>query len=235
MSAVLTATALMMMQPYGMAGVALAFTLAGVYIALMVLIVTVKCCSRDSNAQPDIERQASHLNDAPPPYDQVVTKPPSYRTLFFPSPPRLLAALATNPGLMTPPGDTKTASGLAASFGAPLSAADGNGLTTPLPTVHGTLPSSYPVRGVTPGGVSRTQDEVRAPSEGDTTERRAGEEGSTVPEGEPGSSAPSSPPSRPRTPRRVRFELADSESDGGPESPEPLPDETIAEADSSKS
>lgn len=57
MSAVLTATALMMMQPYGLAGVALAFTIAGVYIALMVLIVTVKCCSWDSNAQPDVERQ----------------------------------------------------------------------------------------------------------------------------------------------------------------------------------
>ncbi|XP_047495107.1 kinesin-like protein KIF21B [Penaeus chinensis] len=232
MSAVLTATALLMMQPYGMAGVALAFTLAGVYIALMVLLVTVKFCTRDSNAHPDVERQASHLNDAPPPYDQVVTKPPSYRTLFFPSPPRLLAALATNPGLMTPPGDTKTTTGLAASFGAPLSAADGNGLTTPLPTVHGTLPSNYPV---TSGGVSTTQDEVRAPSEGDTTERRTGEEGPTAPERAPGSSAPSSPPSRPRTPRRVRFELADSESDGGQESPEPFPDESIAEADSSKS
>lgn len=218
MSAVLTATALMMMQPYGLAGVALAFTIAGVYIALMVLIVTVKCCSWDSNAQPDVERQASPTNDAPPPYDQVVTKPPSYRTLFFPSPPRLLAALATNPGLMTPPGDTKTAAGLAASFGAPLSA-------------PGALPSSHPVRDLTSGVVSTTQDEVAAPGD-TTTERRTGEEGAPAPEGEPGSS---SPPSRPRTPRRVRFELADSESDGGQENPEPLPDESIAEADSSKS
>ncbi|XP_042892081.1 wiskott-Aldrich syndrome protein homolog 1-like [Penaeus japonicus] len=248
MSAVLTATALMMMQPYGMAGVALAFTIAGVYIALMVLIVTVKCCSRDNARNADVERQASNPNDAPPPYDQVVTKPPSYRTLFFPSPPRLLAALATNPGLLAPPGDAKTAAaGLQTNIGSSYSASATNGLSTSLFPAPRTLPPGYsagerpevPSEGVTPA----SRDQVLS-SEGDTTAPRTGEGGSSTPlptEGEAGSSAvasasasappTSSPPSRPRTPRRVRFELGDADFDDGQGGPEPLPDE----GDSSKS
>jgi len=84
MSVVLMAVALTLMRPYGMAGVATAFTIAGVYMALMVLIVTARCCARrDHVTIHDPEEQV--VNDSPPPYEQVVTKPPSYRTLFQPA------------------------------------------------------------------------------------------------------------------------------------------------------
>lgn len=175
----------------------------------------------------------------------MVTKPPSYRTLFFPSPPRLLAALATNPGLLAPPGDAKTAAvGLQTNLGSSYSASAANGLSTSLLPAPRTLPPGYsagerpevPSEGVT----TASQGQVLS-SEGDTTAPRTGENGSSTPlptEGEAGSSAAasadpptSSPPSRPRTPRRVRFELGDADFDDGQGGPEPLPDE----GDSSKS
>ena len=46
MSVVLMVIALTLMRPYGMMGVATALTIAGVYMALMVMIVTARCCSR---------------------------------------------------------------------------------------------------------------------------------------------------------------------------------------------